>query len=185
MAKKLSLARLKRDAASGRMSLEMLVRLGEPATDENTPERLKGVRKVVGANSVALKILTADGTKESELRLDRASLTEYDGETLSTFYPGLRPMTADERKVMNEWKAIENDPEYQERLKWDCLTDGSSCYWKKKRFFENAGMTHMLGYEKVRGMKLDARALYEGEENCVVDESVRGRLMMQYRVRFA
>lgn len=184
MQKKLSLARLRNDARSGKMTLEMLVRLGEPSTDENTPERLKGIRKVVGANTVAVKLLTADGSRESELRIERASLTEYDGETLSTFYPGRREMTPEEKKVMLEWKAVEDDPEYQERLKWDCLTDGSSCWWKKKSFFEKAGMTYLLGYEKVRGMKLDSRAYYEGEEKCVVDDSVKGPLMMKYKVRF-
>ena len=185
MKKKTSLAQLRRDAKSGKMTLEMLVRLGEPATDETTPARLKGIRKVVGANTVAIKLLTADGSRESELRIERASLTEYDGETLSTFYPGRREMTPEEKKVMSEWKAIEDDPDYQERLKWDCLTDGSSCYWKKKSFFEKAGMTHLLGYEKVRGMRLDPRAYFEGEKDCVIDDSVKGPLMMRYKVRFA
>ena len=184
MKKKMSLAQLRRDARSGKMTLEMLVRLGEPATDESTPERLKGIRRVVGANTVAIKLLTADGSGESELPIERSSLTEYDGETLSTFFPGKRALTSEEKRVLDEWKAIEDDPAYQERLERDCLTDGSSCYWQQKSFFEKAGMEHLFDYKKVRGMKLDRRAYFEGEEKCVFDDSVKGPLMMQYRVRF-
>jgi hypothetical protein len=182
MKKKLSLAQLRRDATSGRMSVEMKVRCGEPV-DDSTPARLLGKRKVVGANTVALKIEIPNG-RTSELRLGRASLVEYDGETLETFYPGYRKMTDVEARVMSEWKAIEETPEYRERLKYDLLTDGSGTFWKKRSFFQTRGMDHLLGYEEKRGLKLDSNRMAKGIAECVRDASVKGELMMRYAVSF-
>ena len=40
----MSLSSLKRDAASGKISLELVVRFGK--TDEEIPEKMRGIRKI-------------------------------------------------------------------------------------------------------------------------------------------
>ena len=76
-----TLAQLKRDADSGRMSVMLLWRFGKTGND--IPREMRGVRKVFRANSVGL-VLEFNG-KESTLYTDSAKLVEYDGKTL-TFY---------------------------------------------------------------------------------------------------
>ncbi len=49
--KKLTLADLKRDAKSGRLRLEFVERYGK-----EIPEHLQGIREVIGANSVCIKL---------------------------------------------------------------------------------------------------------------------------------
>lgn len=103
---KKSISQLKRDANSGKMFVELLERFGKTGTD--IPEWLRGKRKVLGSNSVALKIARADDpTKDSKMRmLLRASLVEYDGENLTVFGKGSRPLTPEEQQAVKESRRI-------------------------------------------------------------------------------
>ena len=98
----MSLANLKRDAKSGKLYGELVERFGET----EIIDRLKGRRKVVGANTVGITFLNTDG-KKSECRIDRAALMEYTGDMLIVFNPGLRELNNEESKVMQGWKEIE------------------------------------------------------------------------------
>lgn len=73
-----SLAQLKRDANSGKMSMLMTERFGK--TGEKIPPLLRGVRPVIGANAVAIKLRNPDDAS-CELRFESAKLLEYDGKT--------------------------------------------------------------------------------------------------------
>lgn len=72
-----TLAQLKRDASSGRMSVMLLWRFGKTRND--IPREMRGVRKVFRFNSVGL-VLELKG-KESTLYTNSAKLVEYDGKT--------------------------------------------------------------------------------------------------------
>lgn len=72
-----TLAQFKRDAATGKMSLELLERFG----NTDIPEHQKGIRKVVKTNTVGLQLANPNG-QISYLDYLPASLTEYDRETL-------------------------------------------------------------------------------------------------------
>lgn len=69
---KMTLKRLKEDAKSGKLSLEMVERNG---STKDIPNKLKGVRPVVDANTVSITLLNADG-KKSALEIGRAALCE-------------------------------------------------------------------------------------------------------------
>lgn len=62
----MTLAELKRNANSGKMKLELIERYGE--TGDDIIERLRGIRKVLRANTVGLILENLDGA-ESELRI--------------------------------------------------------------------------------------------------------------------
>ena len=107
MAKKLSLAALKRHANSGTMYLEMTEWYGKTGADIKV--RLQGIRKVLGANSVALKILNNTG-ETSECRLDHgATLVDYDGENLVIYAIGKRKPTEEEQKLFAAWQQKEKE----------------------------------------------------------------------------
>lgn len=69
-----TLAQLKRDASSGRMSVMLLWRFWKTRND--IPREMRGVRKVFRFNSVGL-VLELNG-KESTLYTNSAKLVEYD-----------------------------------------------------------------------------------------------------------
>ena len=95
----------------------MILRCG--STD--IPESLQGWRKITGCNSVAIFILRNDG-KKSDLPLKKASLVEYDGQTLTTYAAGLRDLTEEEQRVMDGWKKISSTEEFKERAINDAYT---------------------------------------------------------------
>lgn len=172
--KKLSISQLKKDAKAGILRAELTYWKGE----EIIP-RLKGIRPVVGSNSVAIFFLNADGNK-SELPIPKSALVDYTEDELCIYYPGYREPNAEEKKVLDEWAAIESSAEYHERATTDCLTDGSSTYWKKVAFFKKKGMEYLMGHEKQRGLKLDCNRRNAGEPCFIRDEDVRGDLEMRY-----
>ena len=81
-----TLAELKREAKSGILEGKFI---HHSQFGANLPKRLQGWRKLIDSNSVAIYFLTSDG-KKSELRLDKASLVDYDGQTLTIFNAGYR-----------------------------------------------------------------------------------------------
>lgn len=161
----MSLAHLIRDAKSGHMSLEMTFRYGE-----EPPEYMQGKRRVCGVNTVALFLETpAFSTGQSELRITKAGLTEYDGSTLKVYEPGYRDPTPEERAELEACQkqvdhAIEVDPY------------GSSGYWAKVAFFHKSTMPWLRGDKEHQGMK------YIPWKDKVRDSHIRGDLVLAYNV---
>ena len=159
----MTLAQLKRDANSGSLALEMVERYGD--TGEAIPERLRGRRKVLKANSVGLILLNADG-KESTLDIDSAKLIDYTDDTLVVYNPGLREPTDEEKKVLDGIRSI-----YQ---KYANTYNGG--YWQGKDFGMKSSCPWMLGYDKIRGKR------YESHNGMVRDNAVRGEQCLKYKV---
>ena len=163
-----SLAQLKRDAKSGQLKAVMIYRYGE-----EIPDRLKGVRPIVDSNSVAIFFRNADG-KKSELQIKNATLCEYTEKGITIFAPGERPLNEAEQRVMDAWEAISNSEKYQKQREYDLLTDCSTTYWMRESFFTERNMKHLLGYDFVKGMKLN------WSTGNVIDKSIRGEKIMEY-----
>lgn len=159
-----TLAQLKRDANNGKMSLKMIEWYGK--TNDDIPDRLRGVRKVKKSNTVALILLSADG-KESELRFDSAKLIDYTDNSLIVYAPAQRDLTEEESMVLREIERLEK--EYYERNPY------GEFYWQKKRYFENCSCPWMSGYEMIRGKKY----MYNGK---VMDNSIKGDIILKYNV---
>ena len=168
MAKKLSLAQLKRDANSGRLSLLLTEWYGK--TGEEIKPRLQGVRKVLRANTIAIILQNLDGA-ESECRLDHgAALVDYDGESLTIYAIGKRKPTEEERALLNAWQKKEK--EIVEK-NWY-----SEPYWYKMEFFKDSKFPYLNGSEMIRGKK------YIPWEDMVMDCSIRGEAILKYKVFF-
>ena len=72
---KYTLAQLKKDAKANILTGKLVIRCGEKCTEDNLPDRLKGKRKIVDSNSVAIFFLNSDG-KKSEMRISKSIYTE-------------------------------------------------------------------------------------------------------------
>ncbi len=168
-----TLADLKRDAKSGTLEAKFTF---HSMWQDGLPERLQGWRRIVDSNSVAIFFLTADGRK-SELRLEKSSLVEYDGSSLTVYFAGYRDLNNAERQVMDGWNRISSTPDFKERARVDALTDGSSTYYEKVSFFRKAGMEYLMGNEKQNGLKYDCYI------QKVQDDRIKGEVGMRYEIR--
>ena len=160
-----TLAELKREANSGKLYLELIERYG--ATGDGIPEALRGIRYVKGANSVALNIQNKSG-QESELRIERAALMEYTGETLTIYEAGLRDRTEQEQQILAGW--AKEEAEYCRRYPW------ADTFWQRKRYFQNSECPWMEGTETQSGK------CYVPRLNKVRDYSIKGDAILKYRV---
>ena len=161
-----TLAELKRDANTGRMSLEMIEWYGKTTEDEGFPDRLKGVRKVLKSNTVALILLNANGNT-SEMRFNSAKLIEYTDNSLIVYAPAQRDLTDEESRILKECERMQK--EYYEKNPY------GEFYWKRKDYFKNCSCPWLDGYEMVRGKKY----MYNGK---VLDNSIRGEVILKYNV---
>jgi len=166
-----TLSDLKKDAKSGRMTAELVLRYG----DTNIPELQRGKRRVINSNTVSITMLTNNG-KESSLPLPFASLVEYDENKLTIYAPGLRELNEEEAKAMEEWKTITATKEYQKQAQTDAYTDGSSTYYQERAFFSNRGLLYLMGCHSENGLH------YESRENKVRDKAVKGEIQLQYNI---
>ena len=169
-----TLAQLKRDCNEHKIKAEMVVRCG----GTEIPERLKGVRPLVSANSVSITFLNADGAR-SEMPIKRAALIDYDEEYLTIFYPGVRAPNTDEQCVLDSWKKITETEDYKQRSEIDALTDGSSTYWQEKAFFGKSQFPYLFGFEESQGKK---RIIGGKDHGMIIDYSIRGNVEMKYKI---
>ena len=161
-----TLTELKRDAASGKLKLELVERFGK--TGESIPERLRGIRSAVGVNTVAIKLQNGNG-EVSELRLPRSSLVSYDGKTLTVYQPGLRAVTDGEREVLRGAEAA--------RACYERQYPGSDPYYKLVRYYAESPCPWMRPYgDEKQGKRYDA------QKDKVLDRSVKGEAALRYLV---
>lgn len=165
MAKKKTLTQFKRDAASGKMSLELIERFGKTGND--LPEKMRGLRKVTRVNTVAVMLLNQDGV-ESELRFESANLIDYDCETLVVYNPGMRQLTDEEDAVLAQI--------YDLQKKYANTYSGG--FWQVKEFCQKSSCPWMEGHKTVRGKK------YLANKGMVLDNSIKGEAILKYKVYF-
>ena len=167
MAKKLlTLAQFKRDAATGRMGLQLLERYGKKVEEDY-------ICPVIEVHQKFIKLRKKNGM-ESSLDLDYASLVEYDGEILKVYSIGLRELTDLEKSVLDGWKNITDTEEYKEQAYRDAMTDGSSTYYKDKGYFMNSPCPYLY--------LDDGDKKYDYNTGKVYDPKVKGQCMLVYKV---
>lgn len=114
-----TLAQLKRDANSGKMSLELVEKYGKT----EIPELQRGKRKVVGSKSSGLELLNNNG-EISSLFIESSKLMEYTDEYLMIFNPLKRKLGKDESLDDFNLKDIKNHIDktiYDKKKKGDMI----------------------------------------------------------------
>lgn len=162
----MTLTQLKRDANSGKLTLELIERFGK--TGENIPNTLRGMRKVTGSNSVGIFLQNENG-QTSELTIKSAKLVEYTNDMLLIYEAGEREPTEEERRVLNEWDKLEK--EYYKNNPY------GDTFWKKKLYFQNSICPWMSGFsDTIRGKR------YQMHNQKVLDNKLRGNIILKYKV---
>lgn len=147
---------------------------------EGSSERIKqfiGVeRYIVAKNTTGVKLsLNKDDTKGSFLDYPKkATLCEYDGETLKIYDAGFRELTADEKRVKDNVPSSRK--ENKEAVMQEIMTDGSGFYWKDKQYYKENEMEYLAGHESFRGLR------YHYNTGMIEDESIKGNLSLAYKI---
>lgn len=165
-----TLADLKRDLTVG-VSLTLTEAPG------NAGHRYLGVKRYVIKTQTNGISLAADPAAKSGSFLDfpKASLLEYDGEMVRIYAPGRRPLTAREQAVLDNRPS--RRPEYRAQVEQDCLTDGSTMYWKDREYWKTLeGGAFLYLNERQGGKRMD------WNDNVIIDEAIKGDLILVYKV---
>lgn len=164
-----TLSQFKREVSNGSIkSMTLLI---------GVKEAFKGVeREIAKTQSNGLYLLT--NGRKSWLEYPKASLFEYDEDVVRMYYPGERELNTEEQRIMNEWKEITSTTEYKKQEEIDMLSDGSSTFYQKKRFFINKGMEYLLGFNKISSY------YYDTNKNIIRDDNIKGSLMFEYRLNY-
>lgn len=163
-----TLAELKRNANTGSMVLEMTERYG----NTDLPERLRGRRKVTGANTVALKLRNADGA-ESEMRFGSASLIEYTDNALIIYNAGYRELTDEEMEELN--RAKEERERYQKEYPY------CDSFWHMKAFWKASKYPWLYDCGELKQGKM-LRHTKDGDR--IQDNAIKGDAILKYNVYF-
>ena len=161
-------ADFKRDAAKGNMSLELIEWYGKMG--EQIPKRIRGARRVVKCTQSSLVL---QGKEESRLDYLRASLLDYDGETLTIYTSGRRPLNGQEQRIVWEWQKLEAD--YKLSGKSD-----EAVYRLRKEYYRNSECPWLFSDSFVKGKLTE----HDGNVPMIRDKDLRGGVTMRYRVRF-
>lgn len=151
-----TLAQLKRDVKVG-TKMTLLERFG---TKTNDPKEVCYVQ----GNAIAF----ANGDKKSWLSWPQASLIEYTGSEIKIYAPGLRPLTQEEQRI------VDNKPVDAKQSMVDIMTDGSTMFWKCKYYFEDHDAMWYFNWHK--GLK------YYRSGKSMYDKSIKGQLELHYRI---
>lgn len=169
-----TLSDLKRDLTIG-TAIEMT--FNEYAPSSERVKTLVGVKRYVVKKSTTGVQLSPDKNAVKGSQLDypaKATLCEYDGETLNIYNAGLRELTDNERSI------LENKPsvrlENREAVRDELMTDGSSFYWKDKAYLKEHDAEYLAGHETIRGMR------YDFNTKMIIDEKIKGNLSLAYKI---
>lgn len=147
---------------------------------EGSSDRIKqfiGVeRYIISKNTQGIKISPDKNAKNGSF-LDfpkKATLCEYDGETLKIYDAGFRELTEREKEVKEN--VTSRREENKEEVTMELMTDGSGFYWKDKQYYKENNMEYLAGHETVRGLR------YHYNTGKIEDESIKGLLSLEYKI---
>lgn len=154
-----TLTDLKKDLYVGR-KVKLLRRYGKEVNS------LRIVDKVQ-SNSIRFRLQIS--VLNRWLDYPKSSLLEYEGNSVKIYAPGLREFTPEEKK------SIEGEPKDPEQDRIDILTDGSSMFYRRKRYYKEKGMEYLgPAAKKSKGM------IRKG--NKVLDDRIKGKLILEYEL---
>ena len=151
-----TLAQLKRDVKVG-TKMTLLERFGTKMSEPKEVCHVQG-------NGIAFK----KGEKRSYLTWPQASLIEYTGSEIKIYAPGLRDLSAEEKRI------IDTKPVDAKQSTIDIMTDGSTMFWRGKRHFEDHDALWYYNWHK--GLKYDSRT------GRMYDKSIKGSVELHYRI---
>ncbi len=150
-------AQLKRDLQVGKKLTMTFNVLAE--SSEAIASRLNKPRFIVGTQTNGITLSESkDAPKGSFLELPRASLVEYEDNTIKVYDPAIRDLTEQEKDILKNIPSYL--PENKEQCERDIMTDTNTTYWLDKRYTKeedaewnwttSKGLYYMRSEQKMR-----------------------------------
>lgn len=115
-----------------------------------------------------------NATKGSFLEFTKASLTEYDGDTLKVYFAGRRDLTADEQRIRDNVPS--KRPENKERAEFEALSDGSGLFYADQHYYKENDSEYLAGHTTSKGMR------YDYNTQAIQDDKIKGELSLSYKI---
>jgi hypothetical protein len=127
-------------------------------------------RFVVSKNTTGVQLSACEtAPKGSFLGWPKASLLEYDGKTATIYNSGSRPLTEKEKEI------IAGEPRDEKQEEIDIMTDGSTMYYRKKRYYlENKDYEYLAGWHRQAGKLL--------RNGLIDDDDCKGEIGLVYEI---
>lgn len=130
---------------------------------------------IVNATQIACTSPDMEGKKPSYLSWPAATLVDARNDGFDIYDDGVRDMTPEERK------AWDGRPIDKEQSMTDMMTDGTTMYYREKKYFMDKGMKHLLCYhtgasEKITHSEKDKQGYPRINTN-----KVKGKLSLSYK----
>jgi hypothetical protein len=129
-------------------------------------------REVINVQSNGIHFI--DPTKDrstqkrgSFLDFPKASLLEINEKGFKIFESGRRDLTKEEKGV------IANEPRDAKQDEIDIMSDGSTMYWRRKRYYIEKGFEYLFNGDKNK--RIDSN-----DRTKVIDSNVKGELSLEY-----
>jgi hypothetical protein len=159
---------LKRDLQIGKTLIMTFNSLANAS--ETIAKRINKPRLITRTQTNGIYLATEIEGKSSFLELPCASLTEYDGKTITIYKCGKRPMTEAEQAILaNEPSNRKENEALAER---DALTDGSQTYYMDKAYYKANDALWRWDWSK--GLRLDIN------DKTMWDKKIKGEIDLQY-----
>lgn len=138
--------------------------------DERAKAKLGKVRYVVKVqtNGVYFSQNKEDKTG-SYWEFPAASLIEVSDSGFKVYGVGERELNEKEKSIMA------NAPKDEQQDYVDAISDGSTMYWRRKRYYEDAGFGYLYNSSWQKGL------YYNSNKNIVLDKSIKGNLELEYQ----
>ena len=155
-----TLADLKRDLKPG-VKLILKHRFGKEVNEQ---------REVIQTQSNGLWF-KSEFKPRTWLDYPKATLTEYDGKNIVIYAEGYRELTENEQSIRK------NEPRDEEQERIDCLSDGSTMYYRQLGYYRQNNAEYLMGGQRQKGM------VYDFNKNMVKDDNVKGVIALVYEVK--
>jgi hypothetical protein len=139
-------------------------------SDGPTNRLLNKKRKVVAVQTNGVCFVDPDDTnsKKSFLEFPKASLIEITDKSFKIYTSGLRDLTTEEKKIRD------NIPKDTKQEHIDLMTDGSTMYWREKKYYIRNNAEYLMGNKSEQGMR------YDFNTSKIYDDNVKGDLSLEY-----
>lgn len=139
-------------------------------TFHSNPKRIGWKRQVVKVTTVDVSMIdpTDSTSKPSHLPFPKATLMEIDGNKFRIYDSGFRDLTDAEKAC------IAGEPRDPVQEEHDLLGDGSTMFYRRKKYYESSAFAYLQGCGAVNGKS------FNGEQ--VRDPEVKGRLVLEYEL---
>ncbi len=134
-----------------------------------TTNRLCGIeREVLSANTTGISIKT--GEKKSFFEYPKATLFEATKDGFRTYKAGLRDLTAEEKRIMD------NRPQDAKQAEIDIMTDSSVMFRREQLYYKQSGFEYLNGHDEQKGMRFCFNT------RKIIDRNIKGDIDLEYTI---